>query len=736
MAETVAESGYLSLEDDTNFLEIDFEDADGALLDTNELKPTGGEQEPPAVAKDIDFHLNEFEVVDDAGEQSGHGNDVALSGDLTTVQLTVPPTETAESEIGYDDDVSLHGDSTGRELAAAAQEQGHDDDAALTDNADEIDYDHGDLEQDPEQENNAAESHAALEASEEQDRVASEVLDQQVLGNTSVHADSTVARLEADASTHEPSEIGEQEFEENDSASHAAYPDDSTNAMSGGEVSDVIVTYNGAKYELCASVHNEDPETYFFAGSSEMDLPLSDIFGLLRNVIKDEIEPSDGLMIRVPQLKLEFGEVCLPAHGFVPGCGADLGQGSDKEFINKHTFRNILDLFRRLKYNDGEDADQAQLVVQLVAKPDCRERHAMLIEAADAGRGWSELFDESDASVISTGEHSHEGLDEQQVDFDFGDQYGGNADDMQHDAVEIIEEAYFYDDTNDAVDHDTDNMFGQVTEDQGHNAEDEDELHEEYDLDGELLENDDFDAEEEKVDDTMGDAHVDGAAPQTYFDDGSGSTSHDRTGSELFADASDAGNGDAAGTAGDGGLDSFDDQAASALGASNALESAHQEPAIQHDAGVETAHDPAAHDDFEDGDGGDFAVNEDSIDIEGFTAFDETASNEPPTGEQIQVPGSHGTSSTSTVDGDEITYEDENVAVGDTTNGTLEVGDVTAGNVDEIDWEHDGAEDVAAAEEPTNVSSPSGLSIKRGREADDLGSLDDENAPEDLSPLG
>ncbi|KAB5558116.1 hypothetical protein GE09DRAFT_100772 [Coniochaeta sp. 2T2.1] len=707
MAETVADSGHLSLEDDTNFLEIDFEDADGALLDTNELKPTGGEQEPAAVANDVDFHIDEFEVVDDAGEQSGNGNDVALSGDLTSVQLTVPPTETAESEIGYDDDVPLYGDSTGHELEAAAQEQGHDGDAGLIDNADEIDYDDGDLEQDPEQDNNAAESHAALEASEEQDPAASEVLDQQVLDNTSVQAASSVDRLEADASTHEPSEVAEQEFEEIDSASHAAYPEDSTKAAPGGEVSDVIVTYNGVKYELCASVQNEDPETYFFAGGSEMDLPLSDIFGLLRNVIKDEIEPSDDLIIRVPQLKLEFGE------------------SSDKEFLNKHTFRNILDLYRRLKYNDGEDADQAQLVVQLVAKPDCRERYGMLIEAADAGRGWSELFDESDASVISTGETSHEGLDEQQVDFDFGDQSGGNGDDMQHDAVEIIEEAYFYDDTNDAVDHDTDNMFGQVAEDQGHNAEDEDELHEEYDLDGELLENVDFDAEEGKVDDTMGDAHVDGAAPHTYFDGGRGSTPHDRAGSDPFADASDAGNGDAAGTASDGGLDSFDNQAASALGASNALESdpeAHQESAIQHDAGVETAHDPAAHDDdFEDGDGGNFAVNEDSIE------FDETASNEPPTGQQIQIPGSHGTSSTSTVDGDEITYEDENVAVGDTINRTLEVGDATAGNVDEIDWEHDGAEDVAAAEEPTNVSSPSVLSIKRGREADDLGSLDDEN---------
>jgi hypothetical protein len=150
--------------------------------------------------------------------------------------------------------------------------------------------------------------------------------------------------------------------------------------------------------------------------------------------------------------------------------------------------------------------------------------------------------------------------------------------------------------------------------------------------------------------------------------------------------------------------------------------------AIESDEGVEAAHDTVSEKNVEDDDDDKVAVNDDSVDMEGFKTYDETANNDPlPIESHTRVTDSDHTSATSTVNGDEITYEDENAALAKAENGTHEAGDVIADTVDEIDWENDGAEDVAVSEDPTNLSSPSGLSVKRGREADDLISLDDEN---------
>ncbi|OIW33668.1 hypothetical protein CONLIGDRAFT_187125 [Coniochaeta ligniaria NRRL 30616] len=660
MADAIADSGHLGHEDDINFLEIDFDETAGAVPPTDRNSASMAKDDG-AVDDDFDIQIDEFEVVDDAGDNVGDGS--VPSDDFTSANLGVPQNNKAESEIGYEDEEPLKAEATTQEFEATGQEQGNNEIVESTDNVDEIDYEDGDFEA-TQEDNNATKSRSASTASKQQETATTQVLSQQVLDDTVEEAGSAQGHLEADnGSTNESSETGQHVSEKEPFSRTGGDAEDSVANAPASEVSDVMVIYNGVKYELCASVLNDDPETYFFAGNAEMDVPLSQFFGLLRNVIKDEIEPSDDLVIRVPQLKLEFGEE------------------TSAEFLEKHTFRNILELYRRFKYNDGEDAEHAQLVVHLVPKPNCQERYAMLLEAADAGRGWTDS---------GSGE----------------DQSGGTGDDMQHETVEVVEEAYFYDDTNDAGDHDDDHMFDdQEAEDPGYHADNVDDLNQGYGLAGELVGNIEFDQVPDRFD-TMGDDH-DAAAHQSYAEhDGNSQTSH--------ADAED-----------------FNEEAGSALEDSNALASDHQvhhESAIRSDAGVETAHDSVPLNDFEDGDDGNFAANDSSVDMEGFAAYDEAANNEPlPTESHTQVTDSHDTSATSTVNGDEITYEDENAAHANTESRTHEAGDATAANVDEIDWENDGAEDVAVAEDQTNLSSPSGLSVKRGREADDLISLDDEN---------
>lgn len=1006
-AETVANNAHLGHEDDINFLEIEFDETAGAVA-PSDRSSAGMPHDDGTAPDDFDIQIDEFEAADDAGNHVDNGS--IPSAEFTSADLGIPQETTAGSEIGYDDEEQPSAEATSHDSEAPDQDQGNSEIAGVVATIDEIDYEDGEFAA-TQDDNITNEPQPALTASERQEVVADRVLSQQVLDETleqdeyaqgheeeaagSAHELSEVDQdlidddhllgiqypeqdeysqgheEEADGSAHELPEV-DRDLTDDDQLLGIQYPHTTTSAPAR-EVSDVMVLYNGVKYELCASVRNMDPETYFFAGNVEMDAPLSQFFGLLRDVIKDEIEPSDDLVIRVPQLKLEFGEVRLAAGvNFRQELSTDLSQDTSNEFLEKHTFRNILDLYRRFKYNDGEDAEHAQLVVHLAAKPNCQERFAMLVEAADAGRGWSEFFDNSDGSESFSGHHSVGDLDEEQVAPGSGeDQTGGTADDMQPETVEIVEEAYFYDDTNDAGDHDGmfDDRDAGNPEYHGDNVDDLDQGDE---LAGELVDNIEFGQVPDRFDDNMGDDDDD-ASQHTYPDHdrnssiphadadnedfssaastvpgGTGKSPGDRQRegsnedarspqepSDTFAsgnypfsfrplpnpvsptrqeptnvsgsdedlidysddeDTSDApavqyrrrfsppphfprrygksildvptlssrdyvrprseddaddepdddlidsekddvqdpsfGIGDSilpsiekddddVFTGGENGnitLPSFawseKSEAARTPSASSARDSpspmkssnathrpvrkyhgagkfkhseaghetrssiscgqtalmmepmgaapsavtssshrlpwahsafaldrisdglqdtganlldaqVHDESAIQPDAGIETAqdHDLAPPSNLEDRDNDNLAAADNSIDIEGFTAYDEAADSEPlPLESHNRVTGSHDTSATSTVNGDEITYEDEN-----SEDGTPHAGDDTAANVDEIDWENDGAEDTAVAEDPTNLSSPSGLSVKRGREADDLINLDDEN---------
>jgi len=1007
MAETVSDSGPLGHDDEINYLEIDFDDAADIVL------PNGDRSDHAAPTvetngEDLDFQISEYEVLGDAGGNKVSGE--TRPGDVAQAELAVPhQSNTAESEIGYEDEEPSKGETGGHESEAVGQ--GHDESAGPpTDDFDEIDYeDDGDLE-DAQENNVGAGTQAAMEPSVQGGDVATQVSFHQVLDDTAARKESTEHQKEAhNGSIHEPSEAYQQELDHNDTLQQTADEGgDSATGTPAGEVSDVMVHYNGAEYELCASVHNEDPETYFFADNDNLDAPLWEFFSRLRDVIKDEIESSDDLVIEVPQLKLEFSEVCHVVGFFPPDSAPDLLQGTSNEFLYKYTFRDILNLYHRFKYNDGlEDSECPRLVVRLLTKPNCQERFATLMEAADAGRGWSELFEDSDGSDVALDRHSpsEEGFDEQQADTGFDDEQPGDArdDDMQHEAVEIVEEAYFYDDTNDADDHDAAHVFDdQEAEDLGHHAVDMADHNEAH----ELAEDDELDLVPDHSDDNIKGVGDDAAYPTFRTNEDENALMPDgETGNGALSELTGAIPADTGRPAQGSELEGLHDETGSAVGASNALssgnyslpfdlhsdppshqdwlddflgrdakqttpemwktydalprhpalpqaggadavdedfidysedEDAFEQPAAEHkgcftlsphlphhsgksipdvhtlshrkagsedDAddeadgsadvdwidyekddlcnpsaetqgniipsieknhshvattdedgapvaslatykpmvsgsspshswtrssqslkgsssltrrpvckyrtistsryheavpqarssispgqaalmmqpqtaaqsayafplkhsprahpsiassygsrlsqhsganlsdlqvqekpnltsettGVEDTLDALPHDVLEHGNDS-FAANDDSIDMEGFTAYDEAANDEPLVIDpHVQVPDAHDTSATSTLNGDEITYEDEDVAVAENKNDAHEAGDDAAENGgDEIDWENDGAEDVALAEDPANQSSPSGLSVKRGREEDDLIGLEGE----------
>jgi hypothetical protein len=151
------------------------------------------------------------------------------------------------------------------------------------------------------------------------------------------------------------------------------------------------------------------------------------------------------------------------------------------------------------------------------------------------------------------------------------------------------------------------------------------------------------------------------------------------------------------------------------------------DPTTESDLVVELGNDSIPNIATDERDDGGMPHDEFSTDIEGFAAFEDTENKESVAGEaHNQGARSQDTSASSTINGDEITYEDDDVTHGDGEAQAHEAGDNAADNLDEIDWENDGDEGAGLGQQSTNQSSPSGLSVKRARGDDDVISLDDE----------
>ncbi|KAK0722754.1 hypothetical protein B0T26DRAFT_870757 [Lasiosphaeria miniovina] len=73
----------------------------------------------------------------------------------------------------------------------------------------------------------------------------------------------------------------------------------------------VEVLYNECRYSLFGSP-NDDPDSYFLSDLEESDGPLSGFLNSIRDVLGDDISPLDELLVRIDSLNLEFGENSRP----------------------------------------------------------------------------------------------------------------------------------------------------------------------------------------------------------------------------------------------------------------------------------------------------------------------------------------------------------------------------------------------------------------------------------------
>lgn len=132
------------------------------------------------------------------------------------------------------------------------------------------------------------------------------------------------------------------------------------------------VFWRSEEFRLFAESPDDDPDTYFFKDDESLRQPLSQFLSGLRQVIANELAPSEELFVKVDGLGLEFGETTTAS------------------FIEKITFGQILDLRSRLlEFDDGSESHE--LYLYLDARPSCLHRFDELTKGAQEGLGLSHL---------------------------------------------------------------------------------------------------------------------------------------------------------------------------------------------------------------------------------------------------------------------------------------------------------------------------------------------------------
>lgn len=152
----------------------------------------------------------------------------------------------------------------------------------------------------------------------------------------------------------------------------------------------VTISYQSQEYSLFAESSDQDPDLYFLADLDSLDQPLSQLLFNIRDVISDEIAPSQEVFLRVNGLGFEFAE------------------STTKDFLDQTTFTHIIELNKHLVANEG-GSPSAILHCYLGLRPSCTRRFSELSKAADEGKGLSDIamfYD--DASVDESAEENEE----------------------------------------------------------------------------------------------------------------------------------------------------------------------------------------------------------------------------------------------------------------------------------------------------------------------------------------
>ncbi|KAJ9155139.1 hypothetical protein NKR23_g2475 [Pleurostoma richardsiae] len=515
------------------------------------------------------------------------------------------------------------------------------------------------------------------------------------------HAGHDSAQEDEDAGATATSWMGDGETQE-------------THALSRSLIEpDVKVIYRDEEFSLLAGSSDDDPNSYFLADSAALDAPLAKFLSDVRHIISAEVTQSDEIVMRVDGLGLEFGET------------------TTADFLERATFRQLIELHDKLVKADDPTASHT-LYVFLVTRPSCLQRFAELINGVNEGKGLTELgsfFDNALPFELSPGESGDEIVsqdvsaeDQQYDDMEIQGEYEAlemvNATEQQHEveAPSVIPlqtrevsaaagEIELFGDGDD--DHANRGVAANGSDEPSIETVPQDAIGETVEVAGQT----DHHMIEEAEDATY---HAD--------DDQRGEVTTGVEDELLDYDTN----------------EEFDDSP----GQPSQLADDHDQQGLQEPTTTNIDHAMGNNDNQLHDESSDIHAN-DEVYLE-HHEYAETNEVEPNLAEETQIPvdlathssppqgASENTSATATVNGDEIDFDDDDVPTQGDAGNTRSADHVSTRDkdhpetsVNEIDWENE--DDGILDQSETNLS-PSSISVKRSRQADEGDGSGDENA--------
>ncbi|KKY39342.1 putative conserved glutamic acid-rich protein [Diaporthe ampelina] len=550
----------------------------------------------------------------------------------------------------------------------------------------------------------AEEVNAAQSVDETQPPVESNYVDEMTKNETTVAATHSEG-VAQDTSLEQESYLVGTTADQNTTDTGYGLDDAGDQEMESSKISEqhprVRVSYGSAEFYLFAESPDADPDDYFFQNADVLRQPLSQFLPKLRQVVSEDLQPSDELFVKVDGLGLEFGEA------------------TTKDFLEHTTFGQVLELYDRLVKLDDGSSEAPELYLYLETRPNCLHRITELANNANEGKGLSQV------AFYYEGTSDLAAIEEESNDYDEGRQ-GVNSDDVSDEG------------SNDQIEGD---LSASHESEQPYNPFRLSESQQQaMDASHSSL------ADGEVVDDSLS-ADADKGHAAYAEDDNDESFSGEVQGGLELAATEDLRDVSAAGAQQDTDMvpDEDEDFAAEATNDESEGQRYGEEdlPGREETAGTEANAD-TENEDFHEDDGPtddyDTAENDDYLDI-GAAEEEPAGPAEYAASAGTPEPASHDSSATATLDGEGQGHGDDvsaTQALADAvhpiqTPSQLEPGPPET-QTDEIHWndddddenDNDNDEVDIANQNQTNLS-PSSLSVKRGRQADgdDVGLGDD-----------
>ncbi|ROW14321.1 hypothetical protein VPNG_03944 [Cytospora leucostoma] len=325
------------------------------VLDTSEFDATVETEELGEGRQDEDRHGSHIEEETKLQQvEEGQLEEFEVHEDEITYE------ETAAEYEGFDDAARPNGEETNDTThIATSVEYAHHDEGEGFEAHQEAEDDNG-AHVEPRQEFLPEGNHSD-EINEDEATTAANPDDEVPVGSLEAHTDAEddVPVTQQDADTVEES-LADGDWHE----------DGHEDKQHSDEQPNVRVLWRTEEYRLFADTPVDDPDTYFFKDLDFLQQPLTQFLSGLRQVIANELTPSEELYVKVDGLGIEFGET------------------TTTEFLEKTAFGQIIDLYKQLlQLDDGSESHE--LYLYLEARPNCLQRFSELTNGAQEGLGLS-----------------------------------------------------------------------------------------------------------------------------------------------------------------------------------------------------------------------------------------------------------------------------------------------------------------------------------------------------------